>query len=69
MEEYLKQLERGENLMIPLNDYSNKCGACSHFCWLVSKEGKLQRRGQCMLRNRVNYHQASQKACKKYTEK
>lgn len=48
-----------------MNDYQNKCGACMNYQYLVTK-GKITKRGRCILKDRVDYHQASQKACKQY---
>ena len=50
-----------------MNAYKNKCGSCMNFEYLEIK-GKLQLRGKCNCKNRVNYHQASQDACKQYIE-
>lgn len=68
----------------PLTDYTNRCGSCVHFAYLVI-DGELKRRGHCdcakqgyfMNNNRhgVRYlakhsslRQASTRACKKYME-
>lgn len=50
-----------------MSDYKNKCGSCMNFEYLVIK-GKLQLRGRCNCKNRKDYHQASQNACKLYVE-
>lgn len=50
-----------------MGDYLNKCGSCMNYEYLVINE-KLTKRGRCILKNRVDYHQASQNACKKYVE-
>lgn len=51
--------------MNKLTDYSNRCGSCKNFAFLV-KKNEVQFWGFCSLKNRANYHQASQKACKLY---
>lgn len=50
-----------------MGDYLNKCGSCMNYEYLVINE-KLTKRGRCILKNRANYHQASQNACKEYVE-
>lgn len=50
-----------------MSDYKNKCGSCRNFEYLIVK-GKIKERGRCILKNRVDYHQASQNACKLYVE-
>lgn len=51
-----------------MNDYQNKCGSCMNYQYLVTK-GKITKRGRCILKDRVDYHQASQNACKLYVER
>lgn len=46
-------------------NYDGKCGTCKHFAFYVIN-GDTRERGMCELPNRKNYHQASQKGCKKY---
>ena len=46
-------------------NYDGKCGTCSYFAFYV-KNGDTREQGRCCHPNRVNYHQASQKACKLY---
>lgn len=53
--------------MEQLKDYSNRCGSCKFFSFLVTK-GSLRWWGFCERKDRANYHQASQKACLKYEE-
>ena len=50
-----------------MSDYQNKCGSCMNYQYLVTK-GKITKRGRCILKNRADYHQASQNACKLYVE-
>lgn len=38
-----------------------------NYQYLVTK-GKITKRGRCILKNRADYHQASQNACKLYVE-
>lgn len=45
--------------------YSDRCGTCKYFSFYV-KNGEIREQGRCNNRKRVNYHQASQKACKLY---
>jgi hypothetical protein len=47
------------------SNYENKCGACLYFAFYV-KNGDTRAQGRCCHPNRVNYHDASQKACKEY---
>ena len=47
------------------DNYDGKCGTCSYFAFYV-KNGDTREQGRCCHLNRVNYHQASQKACKEY---
>ena len=46
-------------------NYDGKCGTCSYFAFYV-KNGDTREQGRCCHPNRVDYHQASQKACKEY---
>lgn len=48
-----------------LREYANKCGSCKHFAFSV-KNGDTRELGRCEQKTRVNYHQASQNACKLY---
>lgn len=52
--------------MKPLMDYPDKCGSCRNFEFLVI-DNVITYRGRCSVR-KTKYHQASQKACKKYVE-
>ena len=51
----------------PLGDYTGRCGGCNHFEYRET-EKRVERWGRCALLNRVNYHQACQKACKLYEQ-
>ena len=46
--------------------YEGKCGSCIFFAFRLSKHGDTREHGVCSQKNRVNYHQASQNACKLY---
>ena len=46
-------------------NYEGRCGSCKNFAFYV-KNGDTMEQGVCCHPNRVNYHQASQKACKEY---
>ena len=46
-------------------NYDGKCGTCSYFAFYV-KNGDAREQGRCCHPNRVDYHQASQNACKEY---
>jgi hypothetical protein len=46
-------------------NYEGRCGTCTYFGFWV-KNGDTREHGRCSHPNRVNYHQASQKACKEY---
>lgn len=48
-------------------DYDGKCGTCLYFAFYV-KNGDTRSQGRCCHSKRVNYHDASQKACKEYKE-
>lgn len=45
--------------------YDGRCGMCKYFSFYV-KNGEIREQGRCNNQKRVNYHQASQKACKLY---
>lgn len=47
------------------SNYDGKCGTCIYFAFYV-KNGDTREQGRCCHPNRVDYHQASQKACKEY---
>lgn len=49
----------------PLGDYTGRCGGCNNFEYVETKR-RIERFGKCVLPNRVNYHQACQKACRLY---
>lgn len=46
-------------------EYDDKCGSCKFFAFNV-RNGDTRDDGKCVNPNRVDYHQASQKACKLY---
>lgn len=48
-----------------IRDYENKCGSCMYFSFML-RNGDTRSDGRCEKKDRVNYHQASQKACKLY---
>ena len=56
--------EKGQIMNKPLGDYTDRCGGCINFAFTEHK--KIYLWGRCLLPNRSNYHQASQKACKLY---
>ena len=47
------------------SNYVGRCGTCIYFAFWV-KNGDTREHGRCCNPNRVNCHQASQKACKEY---
>lgn len=49
-------------------DYTNKCGSCVYFT-PITKDGMVMKRGSCSYKTKQIYHDASQKACKKYKQK
>lgn len=51
--------------MKKLVDYKDKCGSCVHYERFV-KDGELQEHGQCFIRDKVKYHNSSQKCCRQY---
>ena len=48
-----------------IRDYKNKCGSCMYFSF-ICRYGDTRSDGRCEKKDRVNYHQACQKACKLY---
>lgn len=46
-----------------IRTYKGKCGSCIYFSFMC-RNGDTREDGRCEKRERVNYHQASQKACK-----
>ncbi len=48
-------------------EYKQKCGSCIYFAFRIKNEDTRED-GRCNNPKRVNYHQASQKACKLYED-
>ena len=49
--------------MCKSENYLNKCGSCANYERMY-KNGQIQEHGRCSIRG--NYHNSSQKGCKKY---